>query len=141
LGFKVAAAPFQVWTPDVYEAHHPGDSALRAGPKAATFALLLRIFTTIHAATDFWFWAFWILAVVTMFRRQPGALVQTNVKRLLAYSSIAHAGYTLVAFAAVTAMKLTGNRCRAGVCSRVVFTFGYSLVKVGVHDVSRLAPG
>src|SRR5882724_13343609 len=107
LGFKVAAAPFQVWTPDVYEgAPTPVTALFSAGPKAATFALLLRIFTTIHAATDFWFWAFWILAVVTMFVGNLGALVQTNVKRMLAYSSIAHAGYTLVAFAAVTTMKL-----------------------------------
>src|SRR4029077_14310601 len=57
LGFKVAAAPFQVWTPDVYEgAPTPVTALFAAGPKAATFALLLRNFTTIHAATDFWFW-------------------------------------------------------------------------------------
>src|SRR6516225_1065336 len=106
LGFKIAAAPFQVWTPDVYEgAPTPVTALFSAGPKAATFALLLRIFTTIHAATDFWFWAFWILAVVTMFVGNLGAIVQTNVKRMLAYSSIAHAGYTLVAFAAVTFLK------------------------------------
>ncbi len=55
-----------------------------------------------HAATQFWFWAFWIMAVLTMFAGNLGALLQTNVKRLLAYSSIAHAGYILVAFAAVT---------------------------------------
>src|SRR6267142_1211675 len=85
LGFKVAAAPFQVWTPDVYEgAPTPVTALFSAGPKAATFALLLRIFTTIHAATDFWFWAFWALAALTMFAGNLGALVQTNVKRLLA---------------------------------------------------------
>jgi NADH-quinone oxidoreductase subunit N len=106
LGFKVAAAPFQIWTPDVYEgAPTPVTALFSAGPKAATFALLLRIFGTSQAATDFWFWAFWILAVLTMFAGNLGALVQSNVKRMLAYSSIAHAGYTLVAFAAVTTMK------------------------------------
>src|SRR6266700_5207928 len=105
LGFKVAAAPFQVWTPDVYEgAPTPVTALFSAGPKAATFALLLRIFATVPAATHFWFWAFWVLAVLTMFAGNLGALVQNNVKRLLAYSSIAHAGYILVAFAAVTGM-------------------------------------
>src|SRR5467141_2044662 len=105
LGFKVAAAPFQIWTPDVYEgAPTPVTALFSAGPKAAAFALLLRIFATVPAATHFWFWAFWILAALTMFAGNLGALVQTNIKRLLAYSSIAHAGYILVAFAAVTGM-------------------------------------
>src|SRR6516165_3738892 len=106
LGFKVAAAPFQIWTPDVYEgAPTPVTALFSAGPKAATFALLLRIFSTVHAATQFWFWAFWILATLTMFVGNLGAMVQSNVKRMLAYSSIAHAGYTLVAFAAVTSVR------------------------------------
>jgi len=137
LGFKVAAAPFQVWTPDVYEgAPTPVTALFAAGPKAATFALLLRIFTTIHAATDFWFWAFWILAVVTMFVGNLGALVQTNVKRLLAYSSIAHAGYTLVAFAAVTTMKLDPATGAAPAYAAVLFyLLGYSLVKVGAFTI------
>ena len=137
LGFKVAAAPFQVWTPDVYEgAPTPVTALFSAGPKAATFALLLRIFTTIHAATDFWFWAFWILAVVTMFVGNLGALVQTNVKRLLAYSSIAHAGYTLVAFAAVTTMKLDPEAGAAPAYAAVLFyLLGYSLVKVGAFTI------
>src|SRR5436190_20383497 len=105
LGFKVAAAPFQLWTPDVYEgAPTPVTALFSAGPKAAAFALLLRIFASVPAATQYWFWAFWILAVLTMFAGNLGALVQNNVKRLLAYSSIAHAGYILVAFAAVTGM-------------------------------------
>src|SRR6266851_1498287 len=86
LGFKVAAAPFQVWTPDVYEgAPTPVTALFSAGPKAAAFALLLRIFATVPAATHFWFWAFWALAALTMFAGNLGALVQTNVKRLLAY--------------------------------------------------------
>src|SRR3977135_2962977 len=68
LGFKVALAPFQVWTPDVYEAPPTPVTALfSAGPKAAAFALLLRIYATVPAATHFWFWAFWILAALTMF--------------------------------------------------------------------------
>src|SRR5579864_607601 len=137
LGFKVAAAPFQVWTPDVYEgAPTPVSALFSAGPKAATFALLLRIFTTVHAATDFWFWAFWILAVATMFVGNLGALVQTNVKRMLAYSSIAHAGYTLVAFAAVTTMKLDPETGAAPAYAAVLFyLLGYSLVKVGAFTI------
>ncbi|HKM66246.1 MAG TPA: NADH-quinone oxidoreductase subunit N [Candidatus Acidoferrum sp.] len=137
LGFKVAAAPFQVWTPDVYEgAPTPVTALFAAGPKAATFALLLRIFTTIHAATDFWFWAFWILAAVTMFVGNLGAVVQTNVKRMLAYSSIAHAGYTLVAFTAVTTMKANSETGATAAYAAVLFyLLGYSLVKVGAFTI------
>jgi NADH-quinone oxidoreductase subunit N len=137
LGFKVALAPFQVWTPDVYEgAPTPVTALFAAGPKAATFALLLRIFTTIHAATDFWFWAFWILAAVTMFVGNLGAVVQTNVKRMLAYSSIAHAGYTLVAFAAVTSLKSDPKIGPWPAYAAVLFyLLGYSLVKIGAFTI------
>jgi NADH-quinone oxidoreductase subunit N len=137
LGFKVAAAPFQVWTPDVYEgAPTPVTALFAAGPKAATFALLLRIFTTIHAATDFWFWAFWIIAAVTMFVGNLGAVVQTNVKRMLAYSSIAHAGYTLVAFAAVTMLKTDPELGPWPAYAAVLFyLLSYSLVKVGAFTI------
>src|SRR2546422_6345378 len=122
LGFKVAAAPFQVWTPDVYEgAPTPVTALFSAGPKAAAFALLLRIFATVPAATKFWFWAFWMLAVLTMFVGNLGALVQTNIKRLLAYSSIAHAGYILVAFAAVTFMAQENSAEAAPADAAVAF--------------------
>src|SRR5205814_1503426 len=68
LGFKVAAAPFQVWTPDVYEgAPTPVTALFSAGPKAAAFALLLRIFATVPAATHFWFWAFWVAAALSVY--------------------------------------------------------------------------
>jgi NADH-quinone oxidoreductase subunit N len=137
LAFKVAAAPFQVWTPDVYEgAPTPVTALFSAGPKAATFALLLRIFISVQAATNFWFWAFWILAVATMFAGNLGALVQNNVKRMLAYSSIAHAGYTLVAFAAVTAIKTDTMDSAAPAYAAVLFYLaGYSLVKVGAFTI------
>src|SRR5499425_1782917 len=137
LGFKVAVAPFQVWTPDVYEgAPTPVTALFSAGPKAATFALLLRIFTTIHAATNFWFWAFWILAVVTMFVGNLGAVVQTNVKRMLAYSSVAHAGYTLVAFAAVTFLKTDPEIGPWPAYAAVLFyLLGYALVNVGAFTI------
>jgi NADH-quinone oxidoreductase subunit N len=137
LGFKVAAAPFQVWTPDVYEgAPTPVTALFSAGPKAATFALLLRIFSTVHAATEFWFWAFWILAALTMFVGNLGALVQSNVKRMLAYSSIAHAGYTLVAFAAVTSLKLDPETGATPAYAAVLFYLAsYALVSVGSFTV------
>src|SRR5262245_18425583 len=137
LGFKVAAAPFQLWTPDVYEgAPTPVTALFSAGPKAATFALLLRIFATVPAATHFWFWAFWILAALTMFVGNLGALVQTNVKRMLAYSSIAHAGYILVAFAAVT--YLQGNSDTGGSAAYAAVLFyllSYALVKLGAFTI------
>src|ERR1700739_5002376 len=136
LGFKVAAAPFQVWTPDVYEgAPTPVTALFAAGPKAATFALMLRIFTTIHAATDFWFWAFWILAVLTMFAGNLGALVQNNVKRMLAYSSIAHAGYTLVAFAAVTLVRSDPEAVAPAYAAVLFYLASYALVSVGAFTV------
>jgi NADH-quinone oxidoreductase subunit N len=137
LGFKVAAAPFQVWTPDVYEgAPTPVTALFSAGPKAAAFALLLRIFATVPAATHFWFWAFWILAVLTMFVGNLGALVQTNVKRLLAYSSIAHAGYILVAFAAVTYLAGNSDTGAAPAYAAVLFyLLSYALVKLGAFTI------
>jgi NADH-quinone oxidoreductase subunit N len=139
LGFKIAAAPFQIWTPDVYEgAPTPVTALFAAGPKAATFALLLRIFATVPAATHSWFWAFWILAVVTMFAGNLGALVQTSVKRLLAYSSIAHAGYILVAFAAVTSMATSDTAILGGVPAYAAILFyllSYALVKVGAFTI------
>jgi NADH-quinone oxidoreductase subunit N len=137
LGFKVAAAPFQIWTPDVYEgAPTPVTALFSAGPKAAAFALLLRIFASVPAATHFWFWAFWVLAVLTMFAGNLGALVQTNIKRLLAYSSIAHAGYILVAFAAVTFMANDLNGGATPAYAAVLFyLLSYALVKIGAFTI------
>ncbi|MGA2482054.1 MAG: NADH-quinone oxidoreductase subunit N [Candidatus Acidiferrales bacterium] len=127
LAFKVAAAPFQVWTPDVYEgAPTPVTALFSAGPKAAAFALFLRIFSTVTAAHDFWFWAVWIVAALTMFIGNLGALVQTNVKRMLAYSSIAHAGYILVAFAA---------RSEIGVAAVLYYLLAYAMMKVGAFTL------
>src|SRR6266851_5269272 len=137
LGFKVALAPFQVWTPDVYEgAPTPVTALFSAGPKAAAFALLLRIYATVPAATHFWFWAFWVLAVLTMFAGNLGALLQTNVKRMLAYSSIAHAGYILVAFAAVTSLAGNPDGGAAPAYAAVLFYLvSYALVKLGAFTI------
>jgi NADH-quinone oxidoreductase subunit N len=137
LGFKVAAAPFQVWTPDVYEgAPTPVTALFSAGPKAGAFALLLRIFATVPAATHFWFWAFWVLAALTMFVGNLGAVVQTNVKRMLAYSSIAHAGYIMVGFAAVTSLAATSEAGAAPAYAAVLFyLLSYALMKLGAFTI------
>jgi len=99
LGFKIAAAPFHVWTPDVYEgAPAPIVGFMSTAPTAAAFAVLLRIIFEANAPGRFWL--IWISAALSMTLGNTAALVQSNIKRLLAYSSIAHAGYMLVAFAA-----------------------------------------
>jgi NADH-quinone oxidoreductase subunit N len=98
LGFKVAAAPFHIWTPDVYEgAPAPIVGFMSTAPKAAAFAVLLRVVFVIDVPALFW--VLWLAAALSMTLGNVGALVQNNVKRLLAYSSIAHAGYLLMAFA------------------------------------------
>ncbi len=123
LAFKVAAAPFQLWTPDVYEGSpSPVTALLSSAPKAAAFALFLRIFITIEHASNLWFWAIWISAALTMFVGNLTAAVQSNVKRMLAYSSVAHAGYILVAFAA---------RNVIGTAAVLFYLTAYALMKVG----------
>src|SRR5580700_3950056 len=128
LGFKVVAAPFHIYGPDVYEgAPTPVTALLASGPKAAAFALMLRIFyVSFGSANGIWFWAVWVSAVLTMCIGNFAALVQTNVKRMLAYSSIAHAGYILVAFAASTAV---------GVAAVLFYLAAYALMKVGAFLV------
>ena len=129
LGFKVASAPFHVWTPDVYEgAPAPVVGFMSTAPKAAAFAVLLRVLFEVNAPGRLWL--VWISAALSMTLGNVAALVQDNVKRLLAYSSIAHAGYILVAFAAqaragcagcyVLYRGLCGHE-RWGVCSHQPF--------------------
>jgi NADH-quinone oxidoreductase subunit N len=125
LGFKVAAAPFHVWTPDVYEgAPAPVVGLMSTAPKAAAFAVLLRIVFVIdvHAI----FWVVWVAATLSMTLGNLGAFVQDNVKRLLAYSSIAHAGYLLVAFAAAPA---------AGTSAAMFYLASYAAMNVGAFAV------
>ncbi len=128
LAFKVAAAPFQMWTPDVYEgAPAPVTAILSTGPKAAAFALALRILASVDAAAPIWFWALWVAAVLSMFAGNLAAIVQTSLKRMLAYSSIAHAGYILVALAAAAA---TGHP-ELGIAAALFYLVSYALVKLG----------
>jgi NADH-quinone oxidoreductase subunit N len=129
LGFKVAAAPFHVWTPDVYEgAPAPIVGFMSTAPKAAAFAVLLRVVFTINAPGRFGL--LWVAAALSMTLGNVGALVQTNVKRLLAYSSIAHAGYLLMAFA------MTGSEDSVGGISAAMFyTAAYAAMNVGAFAV------
>ena len=129
LGFKVAAAPFHVWTPDVYEgAPAPVVGFMSTAPKAAAFAVLLRIVFSINAPGRFWF--LWVAAALSMTLGNVGALVQDNVKRLLAYSSIAHAGYLLVAFA-MTSPENSAN----GISAAMFYTAAYAAMNVGAFAV------
>ncbi len=99
-GFKVAAVPFHTWVPDVYQgAPTPVTAFFSVGPKAAGFAVLLRIFAIGFTEIEALGTVFWVLAVLTMTVGNIMALRQENVKRMLAYSSIAHSGYLLVALA------------------------------------------
>ena len=125
LGFKVAAAPFHIWTPDVYEgAPSPVVGFMSTAPKAAVFAVLLRIMFEANAPGRLWL--IWVTAALSMTLGNLGALVQNNVKRLLAYSSIAHAGYLLVAFAA-----LPGS----GIPAAMFYTASYAAMNVGAFAV------
>jgi NADH-quinone oxidoreductase subunit N len=105
-GFKVAAVPFHMWAPDVYEGAPTSVTAFMiAGTKAAAFAAFLRILMTgLPALQPDWSRVLWVLAVLTMTVGNVAAIAQTSIKRMLAYSSIAHAGYLLVAL--VTGTKL-----------------------------------
>jgi NADH-quinone oxidoreductase subunit N len=135
LGFKVASAPFHIWTPDVYEgAPAPIVALMSTGPKAAAFAVLLRVlFST---AAPGWFWLVWVSAAVSMTLGNFGALLQNNVKRMLAYSSIAHAGYLLVAFAAA---DLVAGR-QMGLSAAIFYTAAYAFMNIGAFAVvSHLA--
>ena len=111
LGFKVAAVPFHMWAPDAYEgAPIPITAYLAVGSKAAAFALVLRLFgeALIPAAAD-WQMVIVILAALTMVVGNLGALVQSNIKRLLAYSSVGHVGYLLMGIAALAAVDADGG--------------------------------
>lgn len=129
LGFKISAVPFHMWSPDIYEgAPTPVTSFLAMGSKAASFAVLLRIF--VEALPGIW--ANWhmlvaILAAVTIIVGNLVAIPQTNIKRLLAYSSIAQAGYILVGL--VTASE-------AGIKGVMFYGFLYVFATVGAFTVA-----
>ena len=128
LGFKVSVAPFQVWAPDVYQgAPAPVAAFLSAGPKAAAFAIFLRVWlVAFRPVSHRWEAVLWASALATMVIGNFAALTQSNVKRLLGYSSIAHAGYVLVA---VTAHS------EAGTAAVMFYLAAYVFMNVGAFAV------
>jgi len=132
--FKVSAAPFHLWTPDVYEgAPSPVVALMSTAPKAAAFALLLRVvYEMLPTLRPIWSPLLWIVAVVSMTVGNLAALRQENVKRMLAYSSIAHAGYLLAAFAGLAS---------TGIAAASFYTAAYAAMNVGIFAVVTLASG
>jgi len=128
LCFKVAVAPFHIWTPDVYEgAPTPVTGFMSVGPKAAGFAVLLRVFlTAFPALEERWAAMMWLVAAATMILGNVIAVVQPNIKRMLAYSSIAHAGYVAVAFVAGS---------EKGISAALFYLFAYSLMNLGAFAI------
>ena len=132
-GFKVAAVPFHMWTPDVYQgAPTPVTSFMAVGAKAAGFAALLRIFVTALPALEVDLVpVLWGLAALTMLVGNLLAISQTNIKRMLAYSSIAHAGYILMALAAYGKPLVSGD----AVASALFYLVTYALTSFGTWAV------
>ncbi len=151
-GFKIATAPFHVWTPDVYEgAPTPVTAFMAAGPKAAGFASLLRVFvfgfpillaSTNNSQVGLHLHATWVnilavLAILTMSLGNVVAMVQDNVKRMLAYSSIAHAGYALVGCVAAGAATDPGQRNTA-ITAVIFYLLTYAVMNIGAFIVVQV---
>jgi len=126
--FKTALVPFHMWTPDVYQgAPTPVTGFMAAGTKAAAFAAFLRVFTGAFAPLQ-WSWVpvIWTLAIITMMAGAILAVVQTDVKRMLGYSAIAHAGYMLIGLISVNA---------SGVGGTLFYLLVYAMMSVGAFGV------
>jgi NADH-quinone oxidoreductase subunit N len=126
--FKIAAVPFHMWAPDVYEGAPTTVTAfLSTGSKAATLAAMLRVFISgLSFSYGTWWQFLWIIAVLTMTVGNVAALVQTNVKRLLAYSSIAHAGYILIGLIAAS---------KVGLASILIYLVAYIFMTIGAFTM------
>jgi len=134
LGFKAAIAPFHMWVPDVYEGSvAPVTAFMSAGPKAAAFAALFRIFALFSPViSDRFTTIIWILAVLTMTWGNILAISQKNIKRMLAYSSIAHAGYIMMAL-------LVGGE--AGLSAGIFYLLSYTIMNIGAFAVIIMFAG
>jgi NADH-quinone oxidoreductase subunit N len=128
MAFKIAAVPFHMWAPDVYEgAPTPVTAFLSVGSKAASFAMLLRLFMiAVPSMMADWQLLFEVLAIITMTVGNLAALTQTNLKRLLAYSSIAHAGYLLIGVVAATPR---------GISAMLIYLLIYAFMQLGAFAV------
>jgi NADH-quinone oxidoreductase subunit N len=131
LGFKVSAAPFHSWAPDVYQgAPSPVTGFMASAGKAAAFAALLRVFVSVFATrVSDWQPAIFVMAVLTLIIGSVLAVVQTNVKRMLAYSSISHAGFMLMGVYAAS---------DRGISSVLVYAFSYAVMVLGTFGVVAL---
>ena len=130
-GFKTAVVPFHMWTPDVYQgAPTPITGFMAAATKAAAFAAFLRVFVAGFGGLQ-WTWipVIWVLAVVTMLAGAILAVVQRDVKRMLGYSAIAHAGYVLLGLTAVT---------RSGVSGLLLYLLIYAIMSIGAFGILSL---
>lgn len=147
-GFKVATVPFHVWTPDVYEgAPTPVTAFMAAGPKTAAFASFIRIFVIgfplIAGAQasgylhESWITALSVMGMLTMTVGNIAAIVQNNVKRMLAYSSIAHAGYALVGFIGAGMAKTEASR-DAAIASVAFYMLTYAVTNLGAFAIVTL---
>ena len=127
-GFKVAAVPFHMWTPDVYQGAPTSVTAfMSVGPKAASFAIFLRVFLEAFGGIkENWTALLIVLSVATMILGNVVAISQTNIKRMLAYSSIAHAGYALIGL-------VVGNQ--EGISSLILYLFIYAFMNLGAFGV------
>jgi NADH-quinone oxidoreductase subunit N len=149
-GFKIATAPFHIWTPDVYEgAPTPVTAFMAAGPKAAGFASFMRVFifglpfvvstagsgANLHAL---WVATLTVMAILTMTLGNVVAIVQNNVKRMLAYSSIAHAGYALVGFVAAGAATTDLTKRNTAITAVVFYLLTYAVMNIGAFAVVQL---
>ena len=132
--FKVSAAPFHVWTPDVYEGSpSPVVALMSTAPKAAAFAILLRVlYSSFPMLQSLWTPLLWGIAILSMTIGNLAALRQENVKRMLAYSSIAHAGYLLAAFAGLGS---------TGIAPAAFYIAAYSAMNVGIFAVVTVVSG
>jgi NADH-quinone oxidoreductase subunit N len=138
IGFKIAAVPFQIWAPDVYQgAPSPTTAFLAVGSKAAGFVLLLRVlFIAVPAATAQWVNLLALISGLTILYGNLCAIPQTNVKRLLGYSSIAHAGYMLLGVAAMASSL--GNKSQgldSGGSAILYYLSGYLFTVLGAFTV------
>jgi len=130
-GFKVSAVPFHMWTPDVYQGAPTAVTAfMSAGTKVAAFAAFMRVFNVAFQPLG-WDWTpvLWILAAVSVVVGSVLAIAQTDIKRMLAYSSIAHAGFVLIG------MTATG---RSGISAALFYLLAYALMVVGAFGVVML---
>ena len=134
IGFKMAAVPFHFWTPDAYDgAPTPVTAYMSVVPKAAAFAAAIRLFVqALEPMSDQWTTIWAVLAVITMVFGNVVAITQRNVKRMLAYSSIAHTGYIMVGLAAYTS---GGSIDDPSISSLLFYILAYTFMNIGAFAV------